>query len=70
MASAMTEERYKQLVEYVRGARRASQLYPPGFTSNEKRALHQQAATFEEKDSVLFHSSKGPNRKLYYAVLL
>ena len=54
----MTEERYKQLVEYLRGARRASPVYPPLFSTNDKRALRQQAATFEEKDGVLFH---GPN---------
>ena len=61
MASVMTEERYKQLVEYLRGARHGSPIYPSDFTSNDKRALRQQAATFDEKDGVLFHSSKGPN---------
>ena len=58
MASVMTEVRY---MEYFRGARHGSPIYPPDFTSNDKRALRQQAATFDEKGGVLFHSSKGPN---------
>ena len=41
VASAITEERYQQLVDYLRGAR-----YPPGFTINAKRELRQQAAMF------------------------
>ena len=60
MASVMTVERYKQLVEYLRGARHGSPIYISDFTSNDKCALRQQAATFDEKDGVLFHSSKGP----------
>ena len=49
---AFTEERYQDLVSYLRSVR-----YPPGFTANQKRGLRQQAAIFEEKDGVLFHSS-------------
>ena len=33
-------------------------MHPPLFSTNDKRALRQQEATFEEKDGVLFH---GPN---------
>ena len=54
-----SEERYKQLVDYLRGVKHASPVYPTGFTTNEKRALRQQAAIFEETDGVLFHISKG-----------
>ena len=49
---AFTEERYQDLVSYLRSVR-----YPPGFTANQKRGLRQQAAIFEEKDGLLFHSS-------------
>ena len=47
-----TEERYQDLVSYLRSVR-----YLPGFTANQKRGLRQQAAIFEEKDGLLFHSS-------------
>ena len=66
----MTEERYKQLVEYLQEKRHGSLIYPPHFTSNEKRALRQQAATFDEKDGVLFHTLKGPSgEKLFLRVV-
>ena len=32
-------------------------VYPPDFTSNPKRGLRQQAASFEEKEGILYHSS-------------
>ena len=54
-----SEERCKQLVDYLQGVKHASHVYPPGFTANEKRAFRQQAAIFEETDGVLFHISKG-----------
>ena len=57
MASSLTEERYKELVEYLRGTQHGRPTYPLGFTTNQKRGLRQQAACFEEKDGVLFHSS-------------
>lgn len=34
-------------------------MYPSWFTANDKRGLRQQAATFEEKDGILYHSSQG-----------
>ena len=61
--AALTEERYQQLLEYLRGSRIGSAVYPSGFSANDKRGLRQQAATFEEKDGVLFHSSQGPKGK-------
>ena len=61
--AALTEERYQQLLEYLRGSRIGSAVYPSGFSANDKRGLRQQAATFVEKDGVLFHSSQGPKGK-------
>jgi len=58
MASVLSEERYKQVVEYLRGVKRGTAVYPAGVTANLKRGLRQQAACFEEKDGVLFHCSK------------
>ena len=49
---------YKELVEYLRGAQFNAAVYLPDFTSNQKRSLRQQAACFEEKDGILYHSSK------------
>ena len=59
MASLLTEERYKELYSRVpAGARLNAELYPPDFTSNQKRSLlRQQAASFEEKYGILYHSS-------------
>ena len=57
MASLLTEEHNEELVEYLRGARLNETVYPPDFTSNQKRDLRQQAASFEEKDRILYHSS-------------
>ena len=54
----LMEERYKQLVEYLRGAQLNATVYPPNFSFNQKRGLRQQAACFEEKDGILFHCSK------------
>ena len=45
----MNEERYLQLVEYLRSARRGEASYPTRFTANEKRGLRQQAASFSGK---------------------
>ena len=59
----LTEERYKQLVEYLHGARLKESAYPPNFTSNQKRGLRQQAACFEENDGILFHCSKDSKAK-------
>ena len=54
----LMEERYKQLVQYLRGARLNATVYPPNFSFNQKRGLRQQAACFEEKDEILFNCSK------------
>ena len=56
--ACLTEERYKDIVEYLRGSRIGSPVYPSKFNANNKRALCQQAATFEKKDCVLYHLSK------------
>ena len=68
----LTEERYKQLVEHLRGARLKELAYPPNFTSNEKRGLRQQAACFEENDGILFHRSKDSKakRKIFRHVIV
>ena len=52
--TALTQERYQQLLEYLRGLRISSPVYHSGFSANDKRGQQQQAATFEEKDGVLF----------------
>ena len=39
-------------------------MYPTGFSANDKRGLRQQAATFEEKDGILYHSLKGKLRRV------
>ena len=44
--ASLTEERYQQLVEYLRGSRISSPVYPPEFNANNKCGLRQQAATF------------------------
>ena len=56
--SKLNEERYRQLVEYLRSARRGEASYPSGFTVNEKRGLRQQAASFEEKGGILYYRSQ------------
>ena len=55
----------KELVEYLRGIQHGTPTYPLGFTTNQKRGLGQQAACFEGKDGVPFHSStnSGAERK-------
>ena len=49
--SALNQVRYQHLVDFLR-----SKAYPPGFTTNEKQALRQQAATMVEKHGVLYYS--------------
>ena len=49
--SALNQVRYQHLVDFLR-----SKAYPPGFTTNEKRALRQPAATRVEKHGVLYYS--------------
>ena len=68
--AALTEKRYQQLLEYLRGARIGSPVYPFGFSANYKRGLRQQAATFEEKDGLLFHSSHCPKGKSLSRVIV
>ena len=63
MASAITEERYQDLLDYLRGVRCGRPVYPSSFTVNQKRGLRQQAACFEEKDGILFHTSTGGEHK-------
>ena len=64
MTSLLTEERYEQLVQYLRGLRHGTAIYPPNLTANQKRGLRQQAACFEEKEGVLFHCSKDSETEL------
>jgi hypothetical protein len=68
--ASLTEERYQQLVEYLRGSRISSPVYPPEFNANNKCGLRQQAATFEEKDGILYHSSKDSQRKTLRRVMV
>lgn len=68
----MTEERYQQLIRYLRGSKSGTPTYPAGFSTSQKRGLRQQAATFEEQDGVLYHRSSHKvtgNRKLLRVVL-
>ena len=62
--ASVTDERYTQLVEYLRGSKIGSPVYPTGFSANDKRGLRQQPATFEEKDGILYHSRKGKLRRV------
>ena len=63
-ATSLTEERCRHIVQYLRGSRcSGNTLYPDDFSSNQKRALRQQAGCFEEKNGILFHRSRdGPKR--------
>ena len=65
----MNEERYLQLVEYLRSARRGEASYPTRFTANEKRGLRQQAASFKERDGVLFYRSDDAHSSLLRRVV-
>lgn len=53
----MNEERYQELVAYIRGSKLGSPTYPASFSASQKRGLRQQAATLEEKDGLLYHVS-------------
>ena len=68
--ASLTEERYQQLLEYMRGSRIGSPVYPLGFSANDKRGLRQLAVKFEEKDGVLFHSSQGSKGKSLRRVIV
>lgn len=57
MAAALNEERYKQLVDYLKGAKAGTGSYPDLFSPNQRRGLRQQAENFEESDGTLFHTS-------------
>lgn len=57
MAAALTEERYKHLVEFLTSTRIGVGRYPEWFTPNQRRGLRQQAQCFIEKDGVLFRCS-------------
>ena len=65
---SLTEERCRAVIScniFVDPAvaEKLYKLYPDGFSSNQKRALRQQAGCFEEKNGVLFHRSRdGPKR--------
>ena len=56
-ATALTEERCQGLVAYLQGSKRGSPEYPPDFTTNDKKALQQQAASFKVHvdQGVLYH---------------
>lgn len=66
------EERYQQLISYLRSSKSGCPVYPAGFSVTQKRALRQQAATFEEKDGLLYHvsSDKITGRKNYLRVVI
>ena len=61
MGCEITEQRYKQLIDYIRCCRLHQPVYPSCFNTNQKRG---QAACFEEKDGVLFHSLVDSNTQL------
>ena len=52
MSAELTEERYGQIIDYLR-----SSSYPKWFNTNQRRGLRQQAQCFEEKDGILYRSS-------------
>ena len=54
----LSEEQCQALVNYLRGSNAGRPEYPPGFTANDKRGLRQQAASFEEKGGVLYHTEQ------------
>jgi hypothetical protein len=55
MGAELTQEHYKQLVEYIRSTKKGSSgSYPDWFTANQKREPRQQAECFKEKGGVLF----------------
>ena len=56
-STALTEDRCQALVTYLHGSKSGSPEYPTGFSNNDKRALRQQAASFEEEDGILYHKS-------------
>ena len=56
-STALTEERCQALVAYLQGSMRGSPEYPTEFTTNDKRALRQQAASFEIDQGVLYHKA-------------
>ena len=64
MGCEVTEQRYRQLIDYIRGCRLHQPVYPSSFNTNQKRGLRQQAACFEEKNGLLFHSSVDSNTQL------
>jgi hypothetical protein len=51
----LTGERVEALVAYIRGKKTGNPIYPQDFDKSLKRALRQQAESFEEVDGVLFH---------------
>ena len=60
---------YQQLLEYLRGSRIGSPVYPPEYNTNDKRGLHQQAVTFEEGWDTL-PLVKGSQRKTLRRVIV
>lgn len=65
MSAELTEERYDQLVQYLRTAKLGvAGSYPEWFTTNQKRGLRQQAECFQEKDGVLFRRSASSSKFL------
>ena len=56
-STALTEERCQALVAYLQGSKRGSPEYPPDFSNNDKRALRQQAASFEVDQGLLYHKA-------------
>ena len=65
MSSVVTEERSKHLADFFRSGLGSTSVYPPGFTVNQKRRLRQQAASFVQRDGVLFYSPVGQEKNLF-----
>ncbi len=68
----MTAERYHQVISYLRGSKSGNPAYPTGFSTSQKRGLRQQAATFEEKDGILYHisSDRGTSQRILLRVVV
>ena len=69
MSSVVTEERYKHLADFLRSGLGSTSVNPPGFTVNQKRRLRQQAASFVQRDCVLFYSPGGREKSLCRVVV-
>lgn len=51
MAAALTEKRYKHVVDFLRSSRGGASSYPDWYTHNQRRGLGQQAKSFTDEVS-------------------